>query len=735
MDTRSKSAHRIGIIIILAVILLVSSVTVFAYPMICVAKEDDSVQENTDYIVYSEFLDDNALDKLYQGSYVLYQDMVEQRDGKKYQPSELFLSDEMASYASQYGGMDEVRSDINSTVYEWRREFYSDMGKFLYSVYDESGSLIMTNAEDDSLILSGGYSDGTEEINGDYKAVIVLHFSGTQILNVSQYGDDEYDYDDYIYSLYAKNSLMSAAGLNEHAYCGEYPAGMTVVYAVPIGSPFITMQADGIMYASPFAFYTKYYAVTVAAIFVAVGFAALLLPLIKPLGTGNEKLFRMPLELAAAVIILLLAAVYCFTPIVRYTEIGRLSEIVVKFIGSQDVADVLVMLANIAFWCLIYGACYAAVASLRHLFVLGPWKYIKGYSLIYRFFAFIKRQLVRFYRYAADFDLSEDSNKLIVKIVAVNFVVLLVISLLFIFGGFVLAAVYSVIIFAVLRKYFSDIKSKYQKMLDATSQIAEGNLDVEIDGDLGMFNSYKTEIKKIQSGFKKAVEKEVRSRNMKTELITNVSHDLKTPLTAIITYVNLLKDENITEEERRSYIDTLDRKSMRLKGLIEDLFDISKADSGNVSLTTVDVDLASLIQQVCVELKEKSDEAHLDVRLSLPERSVLSLDSQKTYRIFENLLVNCIKYSLPHTRVYISMTDDGDCVCTEIKNIAAAELNVKADDLTERFVRGDMSRNTEGSGLGLAIAKSFTELQGGSMKIDVDGDLFKVSVRFNKRRA
>lgn len=239
----------------------------------------------------------------------------------------------------------------------------------------------------------------------------------------------------------------------------------------------------------------------------------------------------------------------------------------------------------------------------------------------------------------------------------------------------------------------------------------------------------------MQKGFAKAVAEEAKSQNMKSELITNVSHDLKTPLTAIITYVDLLKNPKITEEERTSYIETLDQKSQRLKVLIEDLFEVSKANSGNVTMHFMDADIVNLMKEVRVELDDRIKESTLDFRWKLPEEKILvSLDGQRTYRIFENLINNAIKYAMPYTRVYVEMTEEASEVIITFKNMSAQELSMDADDLTERFVRGDSARQSEGSGLGLAIAKSFTELQNGSFAIKVDGDLFKVTLTFPKNK-
>ena len=279
-------------------------------------------------------------------------------------------------------------------------------------------------------------------------------------------------------------------------------------------------------------------------------------------------------------------------------------------------------------------------------------------------------------------------------------------------------------------KIFNDLRKKYALLLEATNKIADGNLDVEIEGDLGVFSPFRNEIQKIQTGFKKAVKEEVKSQRMKTELITNVSHDLKTPLTAIITYVNLLKDEK-DEEKRKDYIDILERKSMRLKVLIEDLFEISKASSQNVKLNLMNVDIVNLFKQVKFELEDKFEEKGLEFRTTFPEEKViLRLDSQKTYRIFENLLNNIVKYALPGTRVYVEIEKTEKDVFIRLKNISATELTFNPEEITERFVRGDESRNTEGSGLGLAIVKSFVGLQGGSFHIETEADLFKAEIRW-----
>lgn len=372
---------------------------------------------------------------------------------------------------------------------------------------------------------------------------------------------------------------------------------------------------------------------------------------------------------------------------------------------------------------------------LRTMRTVGFREYLRSSSLLYRVFFFLKdrgfpilqRKISEVYQEVLHLDVTKNANKMILKVVLLNALVLFGISSLW-FGGVGIAVVYSVILYFILRKYVSDLQKKYGILLGAINRIAEGDLNVVISEDLGVFEPFKPQLVRIQNGFRKAVDEEVRSQRMRAELITNVSHDLKTPLTAIITYINLLRDENLTEEQRGEYLDTLERKSLRLRALIEDLFEVSKANSGNLTLNIVDVDIVSLIRQVEFEMADKLEAAQLDVRMKLPEQKVVvPLDSQKTYRIYENLFGNIAKYALGGTRVYVEVMLWSEEVEVVLKNITANEICVQAEELTERFVRGDASRNTEGSGLGLAIAKSFTQLQGGRLRVQVDGDLFKVS--------
>ncbi|MEN8077334.1 HAMP domain-containing sensor histidine kinase [Clostridioides difficile] len=269
------------------------------------------------------------------------------------------------------------------------------------------------------------------------------------------------------------------------------------------------------------------------------------------------------------------------------------------------------------------------------------------------------------------------------------------------------------------------------KIMVGAKSAAEGKLTYKIDEKgRGHLKELAHDINNIKEGLKKSVENEMKSENMKTELITNVSHDLKTPLTSIINYIDLLKREEIEPENARDYINILDKKSQRLKVLIEDLFEASKAASGAMELNITKIDVGQLLKQALGENDERFRDNNLNVKLNVPEEKIfINADGKRLYRVFENLISNIVKYSLSNTRVYIDMFKEENEVVIVMRNISAYELSFDTSEITNRFKRGDSSRTTEGSGLGLAIAKSIVELHNGSFKIEVDGDLFKSIIR------
>ena len=237
----------------------------------------------------------------------------------------------------------------------------------------------------------------------------------------------------------------------------------------------------------------------------------------------------------------------------------------------------------------------------------------------------------------------------------------------------------------------------------------------------------------IGTGLQKAVEKSVKSERLKTDLITNVSHDIKTPLTSIINYVDILKRSNIEDPKIQGYLEILEAKAQRLKTLTEDVVEASKVSSGNINLQLMDVNLVEMMNQTTGEFAEKFEHKNLELIQTLPnEPAIIHVDGRRMWRVLENLYNNAAKYAMPGTRIYADLRTDKDEVIFSLKNVSEYPLNFSADELTERFIRGDISRSTEGSGLGLSIAKSLVQMQGGKLELYLDGDLFKATVRFRK---
>ena len=301
--------------------------------------------------------------------------------------------------------------------------------------------------------------------------------------------------------------------------------------------------------------------------------------------------------------------------------------------------------------------------------------------------------------------------------------------LLFLFGPILSLTIVILYVYYLIKKlaYLSYI-------MEGTERIKGGDIHYKLDiiGD-DNFSNLAENINNIGEGLDKAIYNQLKSERLKSELITNVSHDLKTPLTSIINYIELIKkEEDIKPEHIKDYVNVLDSKSKRLKVLIEDLFEASKASSGNLELNMEKIDITQLLRQAIGEMEEKLSKANLDLKLRVPEEKTYIMgDGKKLYRVLENLLSNISKYSLNNTRVYIDIIEEDDKVKLTMKNISSYELNFDPEEIMERFKRADESRNTEGSGLGLAIARDLVNAQGGRFEIDIDGDLFKSVVEFN----
>lgn len=484
------------------------------------------------------------------------------------------------------------------------------------------------------------------------------------------------------------------------------------------------------------------YVLFVVAALAIVLLLGLLLPAIRPLGLKEGWKAHIPLEL------LIVAAVHVALVLVEdvpqfvvkcQVELDYPGTIfywlgIMKDIVADGRITYVLLGANICLWFVIFFVVYLCVINIRQMFVKGVIRFLKENTLVGRICVLLCGWIKKLVLFCGEIDFSNKGTKIFVVAVALNFVVVAILCCTWFFG-ILLAIPYSFLLLWLLQRRWKKIRTDYEILFSTTEEMARGVTDVEYIGDAGVFHELQGALADVQEGFHMAVQEEVKSQKMKTELITNVSHDLKTPLTAIITYVDLLKKEDLTEQERRDYVAVLEKKSARLKSLIEDLFEISKATSGNIQLESVDLDLVQLIQQVQLELEDEIMKSGITFKMNVPEEKVMvHLDAQKTCRIFENLTMNVLKYGLTGSRAYINMEQTEKEVRVIYKNVSEAEITYSAEEIMERFTRGDDSRNTEGSGLGLAIVKSFAEAQGGRAKVELEDDLFKVMVTFPKAR-
>lgn len=750
-----------------AILLIFSAEAVFLsqYPVF----QERAATEEPDILSGSEFLHE-----IYQANIVLYKQLQEQTAGQglSYQTVYLSASQAAAENVNEYFDFGDATplsyagDTLDNLLAEWELTFQEGLAlQTDYYIAACDNQEFLANTDRDLTAL--GEADEDEALRTEYPYYIKMYFNEDGILSHvwARSGDPDgllKSVQRVMQSRYLERSLYES--LSYSAYGGvdwedaitygnedglrqtrlhvtNLPKNCVICYAITeaqlaqikASSPlFPSAQTAGNYYNSGIQ---QFFAV----ILVLLGIAALLLPLWK--GYHLHERILLPLHMESAVILLFTA----------FLVLGELAAGMVRCTMSDQwafslsyaiqsvlpalpapIADGIVFVLNLLFLTAAFSLWYALVTVFCQVYVLGWRTYFRKRWLglrIYRCLRIaIRRKKMRFIREMQHRDPEEDIRAPLLKLLAVNYLILAFFSLFWIFGIFLLA-VYSVFLYVCLKKYIGFIQEKYACMLCSVRSIADGNLQTAFTDDWGMFESCKGELNRIQTGFSNAVEEEVKSQRMRTELITNVSHDLKTPLTAIITYIDLLREEGVTDEQRAEYLKVLERKSLRLKALIEDLFEVSKANSGNVTFQKEKVDIGNLVRQVYLEYEDRAKEADLLFRFAVPDQKLyLMLDGEKTYRIFDNLFINIIKYAMPQTRVYVTIYKSGDEICIELKNISGSELNVAPESLTERFVRGDSARSTEGSGLGLAIARSFVELQGGRMEISVDGDLFKVTL-------
>lgn len=722
MDTKWKSSKSIRIAVTVVVLLLLTAANVCSFPAINAKVQQ--VMENKDGET-DTYINEYVLSRIYDGCSVLYWEIMESSTEEQENMEDLFIQASEEEKENVRFVFDEIRERFESVRNDI--DFYAMIGTGAATT-NTSEALDMLNSK----VMPD--ADRINKLSEKYQCLFQLRFDENGALSIRIYKSGAVSQDNLLKKIQMLSRNNDLAERVRQEYGDTYQIKKITDFSVVFGIP-QNLQLG--LFTTP---NTNLWDVLLEHSMVGYELSCLFLIIFVFVMTSNwvwkgtvsytRQGGQYFLELAVVGACFLVGFI-------------NLQVECIYMLQSKDIVDILSMptyatseqwgylLSSYLIMLGIYTCNYLTLLYIRPVFSLGVKRYIQEYSFLYLLWQKIVAVYRSFMKRILTVDLSKKSNKTIIKLLGVNFVILAVLMCMWTFGILGLV-IYTVILFFTMHKYYEKIVADFQKLLADTRSIARGEYLADEEQDYGLFQTMGNELGRIQEDFEEALNREIKSERLKSELITNVSHDLKTPLTAITTYIALLKKPDITEEERNSYIDTMDEKSQRLKALIEDLFEISKASSNNIVLHYVDVDVVNLLKQIYVEHEENFQDMGLVVKWKVPEeRIILLLDSQKTYRVFDNLFSNIQKYAMHGSRVYIQVEKLRTRLAVSIKNISATELDVKPEELTERFVRGDSSRNTEGSGLGLAIAKSFVEAQKGSCDIMIDGDLFKVMIQFD----
>ena len=743
MDTKLKSSKKIRIIITIGALLVMTIANVIYFPVI----GNRASSEYSEQMTEQKEINTDLMQALYQGALVMYYEQTLQSSEEVIEPLDLFIKKESLNEDQQVA----LEENFSYIFGRW----VSNFERYRYEIdyYATNGKVSESNTAQDLTVLlnENAYPQSSmiDKLATHYHDLWVMEFDELGQMSVGVIKTGEISEDMLVKNLkLAENDWSVAEVIDNYAVFNNAASvvnrvhDFTVVYGISEEYTGEGILVDSVYYLSNMYAHIEMYAgaafftsVLVLAVLSLIMTSSRIWKDISPerIVPGQKK--KWFVFEPAVFGVCLFGGWYRWYCNAIYQLENRGIRSFSSLIGTDEwvallhCGDVIVL----TFATLV--VIYLIFVAFCPVFYLGVKEYIRQYSFIYQIFPTIKRWWQKVKDEINQFNFEDNGTKLILKLVIGNFIIVAVLCCMWTVGV-MFAIIYSIVLFYILANKYDKIVADYQVLRKGTKRIAEGDLNTIITEDIGVYEPMKGDLTQIRDGFKKAVDEETKSQRMKTELITNVSHDLKTPLTAITTYVELLKKEDITEEERKEYVDTLDRKSQRLKVLIEDLFEVSKASSNNITLNLMNVDIVKLMKQVVIEHKEKYDEAGLQLHWKVPEEKVeLMLDSQKTYRIFENLFLNIQKYAMPNSRVYIDVADEDEQVKIVVKNMSAEPLNVAGEELVERFVRGDASRNTEGSGLGLAIAKNFTEAQKGSFDVCVDGDLFKTTLVWKKNIA
>ena len=643
MDTKLKNNKKASVVIAAAVIIISAIIFTLFYP---------TFKKEADRYYTESFPEDYFIENLYKSNYVLYKDLVDKVDQTNVNYQDLYLEtqiqdvpsppEELAygSYSDKVEQLDEdIRRSVDGEFNEWRSNTLRGIAQQLdYCVIDHQTGQMIKNTGRGIEVLDG--TDNSEERNQlPYDFYIKMAFDGAgnlDKLSVKGVNSDELlkKVQHIIKGSKISNYLPYVNNDNNGIFYGysgvnqelkkivtkvKSPQNVTFIYAMT------REQLDSPIFGNAkwqefYAYYQSGIVEIYGIILVIIAIIVLLLSKANINSLYKKKICKLSVELSFVLgLFIFVFFRELMATLVNYMYRGYFNDIYSKYLGflPSEIFPYISYGINFIVLCFSFAAWYYVISSYGAVFEYGIGNFFKERSLIVRFVNWIcsgcKKYIMIFKEEILHVDLEKKEKRILVKVVIANFIILAIICTLWVFGWFALI-IYSIILYFILRKYFTMIQEQYHRLLKVTGSIAGGNLNTTFEENLGVFESYKGELLKIQDGLRKAVDEEVKSQRMKTELITNVSHDLKTPLTAITTYIDLLKEEGVTEEQQKEYIKVLEKKSLRLKFLIEDLFEVSKANSRNVTMNLVDVDIANLVRQVYLEYEDKIEEADLIFR-------------------------------------------------------------------------------------------------------------------------
>lgn len=621
----------------------------------------------------------------------------------------------------QYSSVDDFIEEKKSNNKSFISSNYSNMHTFVSKIDDEKNFFRnMSNIEN--------LTD--DDIKKSYDFYIDFEFNEMGVLAINKiFGANKTHYERELKKKTFENSEVEIQDIKNIRYVFAYPKNVSGFGEIEY------IKAD-YYEDNALMLLSLYFSILVVVIIIA----ALIIPFkYSKKVIGIKYINKIYFEAVLIIVFLVCMSLFPYFYFAQNVLIGNEIKEFLKEILFITNTGVVIDFINTAYIVIFIYVMFSIIVYIKNIFNIGCINFanqkiliFKLVKKIYNLLKIINCNVKLKLKALTEIDFKDEDKQKIIIIVILNFVMLTIISFTWMFA-FIPLAIYSAILFIYINKKYDEYKSKYNKLNMAIDKIGKENFNITIEEDIKPFNKIKEKLCNIDKEFSEAVESEIKSNNMKTELISNVSHDLKTPLTSIVSYVDLLKDENLTKETRKEYLDILDRKSLRLTELIENLFEVSRATTGDIKLNYDYINIVELLKQAILEFEDRFFEKKLSIKSNFSdEKIILNLDGQIIFRVFENLLSNITKYSMVGSRVYIDVKKSDDKVVIILKNMAEDELNFSSDEIVERFIRGDKSRNTEGSGLGLAIAKNFIEIQNGKFEVNVDGDLFKTSISFNK---